>query len=325
MSVVRDAVVVGAGWSGLKAATELSEAGFDVLVLEKSRGPGGRSATRRADGARFDHGAQYFTARSAAFARRLQRWRDDGLVQAWRPRLAVLGDRDKHHDPEETLRFVAVPGMNAVCKHLAEPLDCRYEIRVAELQCDESWRLTLADGEVIEARRLVLTAPPAQAAALLGATDPLHDRLAAVAFAPCITAMLSFDEPFDPGFDAAFVNVDCPLSWVACNSTKPGRNGHDWVLHATGDWSRDHLEEGFDELAGRLADAFSRIVDESLPATRVRTAHRWRYAQALEPADDGAIVDAERRLAIAGDWLAGSRIEGAWTSGRKAGQALAQR
>jgi len=323
MSVVRDAVVVGAGWSGLKAATELSEAGFDVLVLEKSRGPGGRSATRRADGARFDHGAQYFTARSAAFGRRLQQWRDDGLVQAWRPRLAVLGDRDQHHDPEDTLRFVAVPGMNAVCKYLAESLDCRYESRVAELRFDEIWRLTLADGEVIDARRLVLTAPPAQTAALLGATDPLYDRLAGVAFAPCITAMLSFDEPFDPGFDAAFVNVDSPLSWVACNSTKPGRNGHDWVLHATATWSHDHLKQDFDALADRLADAFSWIVDRSLPAMRVRTAHRWRYAQALEPADDGAIFDAERRLAIAGDWLAGSRIEGAWTSGRKAGQAIA--
>lgn len=321
--MIRDAVIVGAGWSGLKAATELTGAGHEVLVLEKSRGPGGRSATRRADGARFDHGAQYFTARTAAFGRRLQQWRDDGLVQAWRPRLAVLGDRDKHHDPEDTLRFVAVPGMNAVCKHLAEPLDRRYETRVAELNFDESWRLALADGEIIEARRLVITAPPAQAAALLGATDPLHDRLAAVAFAPCIAAMLSFDEPFDPGFDAAFVNVDSPLSWVACNSTKPGRNGHDWVLHATATWSRDHLEDDLDALADRLAAAFARVVERSLPATRVRAAHRWRYAQAVDPADDGALIDADRRLAIAGDWLAGSRIEGAWTSGRKAGQALA--
>lgn len=321
--MIRDAVVIGAGWAGLKAATELSAAGHKVLVLEKSRGAGGRSATRRIDGARFDHGAQYFTARSAAFGRRLQQWRDAGLVQPWKPRLAVIGGRAGHGNPEDTPRFVGVPGMNAVCRQLAEPLECRYRQRVTGVRLDQVWQVSLDDGESIEARRLVVTAPPAQAAELLGATDPLHERLSAVAFNPCIAVMLDFEQAFDPGFDAAFVNTDGALAWIARDSSKPGRDGNAWLLHAGADWSRDHLEESFDDLAARLAAAFGEVVGEALPASRVCAAHRWRYSQAVEAFDDGALVDTERRLAIAGDWLAGSRIEGAWTSGRKAGQALA--
>lgn len=323
-TLIRDAVVIGAGWAGLKAATELSAAGYGVLVLEKSRGPGGRSATRRLEGERFDHGAQYFTARSAAFGRRLQQWRDEGLVQPWKPRLAVIGGRSGHSDPDDTLRFVAVPGMNAVCRHLAEPLECRYRQRVTELRYDGTWRLEIEEGEAIEARRLVISAPPAQAAALLGAGDPLHDRLAGVVFDPCIAAMLSFDGDFDPGFDAAFVNTESPLAWIANNTSKPGRDGRAWLLHAGADWSRAHLECDFDDLSVRLTEAFSDLIDADLPATRVRAAHRWRYAQVANRYDEGAIVDPERRLAIAGDWLAGSRIEGAWTSGRKAGEAIAE-
>jgi len=322
--VIRDAVVIGAGWAGLKAATELSSAGHDVLVLEKSRGPGGRSATRRMDGARFDHGAQYFTARSAAFGRRLQRWRDDGLVQPWKPRLAVIGDRTDHHDPDGTPRFVAVPGMSAVCRHLAESVTCRYGRRVAELRFDGTWRLGLEDGGAVETRRLVISAPPAQAAALLGASDPLYDRLAAVDFDPCIAAMLAFEQSFDPGFDAAFVNTAGALSWIAHDSSKPGRGGQAWVLHAGGDWSRARFDEDADGLAACLAEAFAGLVGGALPDTRVRAVHRWRYAQVVAPLDAGSLVDVERRLAIAGDWLAGSRIEGAWMSGRKAGQALAR-
>ena len=58
--------VVGAGMSGLVVARRLAAFG-NVRVFEKSRGPGGRMLTRYADAFEFDHGAQYFTARSNAF------------------------------------------------------------------------------------------------------------------------------------------------------------------------------------------------------------------------------------------------------------------
>lgn len=323
-----DTAIIGAGWAGLTAARVLAGAGREAVVLEKSRGPGGRSATRRGDGVRFDHGAQYFTVRGAAFGRHLQQWRDAGLVEPWRPRLAVFGeksaDRAAHRDREETRRFVAVPRMNAVCRHLAEGLDCRFGTRVSALEYDRHWRLELDSGESLHARRLLLTAPPAQVAGLLGEADPLHAELARVSFRPCIAGMLSFESAFDPGFDAAFVNRSDVLSWIACDSSKPRRAGRNWVLHATAAWSRAHLERPLDDSAAQLAAALAELVDETLPATDVQLAHRWRYAQAGEPQERGHIGDEARRLAIAGDWLAGSRIEGAWTSGRKAGQWLAR-
>ena len=51
-------VIVGAGIAGLLAARRLRTAGCDVLVLEKSRGFGGRMATKRVGAAVFDQGAQ---------------------------------------------------------------------------------------------------------------------------------------------------------------------------------------------------------------------------------------------------------------------------
>lgn len=319
-----DTLVIGAGWAGLTAARVMAGAGREVVVIEKSRGPGGRSATRRFGGARFDHGAQYFTVRSAAFGRQLQQWQDAGLVQPWRPRLAVIGDKSAHSDPEAVSRFVAVPGMNAVCRHLAADLDCRFEQRVASLEFDREWHLGLESGERLQARRLLITAPPAQAAALLGEADPFYEPLAGIAFDPCIAGMLSFRKHFDPGFDAAFINQSGALSWVARNSSKPGRAGSDWVLHASADWSQAQLDAPADQQASQLIDAFGNLVGETLPATVHCTAHRWRYSQACFPLERGAIMDEDRRLAIAGDWLSGSRVEGAWISGRKAGEWLAR-
>lgn len=318
-----DAIVIGAGWSGLTAAEELRQAGMSVLVLEKSRGPGGRSATRRSRHGRFDHGAQYFTARGGAFARQLQQWRDAGWVEAWRPRLAVLGGGEAHGNPEETARFVAVPGMNGVCKLLAKQLECRFSTRIESLRFDGGWKLQTDTGELLETRRLLLTAPAPQAAVLLGAEDPLTATLQQITFDPCLAAMVSFAAPVQTEYDAAFVNLESPLAWVARNSSKPGRDGQNWVLHATPQWSQRHLEQDPDTIAERLLQAFAELVSTSLPDSRELLGHRWRYALATNPRGEGVISDPERRLAIAGDWLAGNRVEGAWVSGRKAGQWLA--
>jgi monoamine oxidase len=55
-----DVIVVGAGFSGLSAATELMGAGRDVVLLEARGRVGGRvESVRLADGARIDSGGQF--------------------------------------------------------------------------------------------------------------------------------------------------------------------------------------------------------------------------------------------------------------------------
>ena len=56
-----DVAVIGAGIAGLTAARHLHQAGYRILVLEKSRGLGGRLATRRVDGQPIDHGCRYIS------------------------------------------------------------------------------------------------------------------------------------------------------------------------------------------------------------------------------------------------------------------------
>ena len=119
--------VVGAGISGLTAASRLARGGCAVTVYETGRGPGGRTSTRRAgpDGAgwQFDHGAQYFAAKDPAFRAIVEDWRAEGLVAEW---TGVFGTLDAttgtfvREDGSETKeRWVGTPSMNAVAKGLA--------------------------------------------------------------------------------------------------------------------------------------------------------------------------------------------------------------
>ena len=323
---MHDVCIIGAGWSGLAAANDLSTAGLDVVVVEKARGPGGRCATRRQGRFSFDHGGQYFTARSTAFADQVSDWRSEGLVEPWQPKIKVFGPRPDQAGTAPADRFVATPAMNTVLKSLASKLDCRFSCRVSGLQFENgAWRLRPDQSdEVINARSLIVTAPPEQSAVLLKKVSGLSSTIASVPMNPCWALMLGFEDDLDCDFDAAFVN-EGPVAWLARNSSKPGRSGESWVIHASAEWSAQHLEDDSDCVTDALLQAFCEKVPAALEnQPSLVQAHRWRYALAPAPLSQDCLTDAGRHLVVAGDWCAGNRIEGAWFSGRAAAQAVRQ-
>ena len=94
-------VVVGAGISGCVCGYELSKAGHEVVVVEKGRGVGGRMATRRMQGARIDHGAQFLTVRSPRMLTLLEQWKASQSV--------ILGERIPDRPDLPTGFVIGVP------------------------------------------------------------------------------------------------------------------------------------------------------------------------------------------------------------------------
>jgi renalase len=302
--------------TGVTAARTLSHQGHDVVVVDKARGPGGRMSTRRNADLRFDHGAQYFTARDPRFLQQIGAWQKRGLVRVWNARIATIGDRVGSKKSQSTERFVAVPGMSAICSELARELaDCRFNWAVRKLKrLEKGWILTSDERQTLECDALVITTPPEQARKLLA--DPEADELiSGVEMMPCWALMFVLAEPMFAEYDAAFVNQG-PLSWVSSQCSRPERpSANAWVLHASPEWSSIHLEKSADEVRDRLIEA-ARELPLSQPFTvKSAVAHRWRYALAREPLHCGAIWLGPKNLALAGDWCNGSRVEGAFLSG----------
>jgi len=316
----RTAAIIGAGISGLACAQQLRAAGIDVTVFEKSRGLGGRLATRRLDsGAAFDHGAQYFTARDPRFLARANEWIAAGAASLWNGRIVSLDQGTIADFAEPRERYVGVPAMNAIAKALAAGLVVRTNITVQAIARTESgWQLTDNTGQQHGPFELLLsTAPPIQSRALLGShSAALDQKLSSVVMDPCWTVMLQAKEPLALSFDGAFVR-NSPLSWIARNSSKPSRSAEAdcWVLQASGAWSREHLEESADAIAATLTAEFWQVLQTSPQALEFVTAHRWRYAAPQEPLPEGCLWDPELALGACGDWCGGSRVEGAYLSG----------
>lgn len=326
MKNIRTVGIIGAGIAGLACAQALRSSGVQVTVLEKSRGVGGRVATRRLDsGVTFDHGAQYFTVRDPAFKSQVKQWCDGGAAGLWQGRTVAVrqGVITDLAEPREC--YVGIPGMNAIAKSLAIGMDVRTEVTVQTIQrLDRKWQIEDNTGRLHgQYDLLISTAPPPQTAKLIGDhSTTLCKAIGTVSMAPCWAVMLQMCERLQTPFDAAFVH-DSPLSWVARNSSKPERVASDcWVLHAAPAWSRDHLEESAETIARTLNTEFWKAIAQAPQPFEFAIAHRWRYALPQEPLPQQYLLDGDLHLAACGDWCNGPRVEGAFLSGLALAEAV---
>jgi predicted NAD/FAD-dependent oxidoreductase len=220
--------------------------------------------------------------------------------------------------------------MSALGRGLAADLTVHSGARIRSLAREDegTWMLAFEDeSRAGPFEAVVLTCPAPQAAELLGEAHPkLAEVCANARILPCWSVLVAFDRPVDCDLDAAFVD-DEVLSWMARESSKPGRPRvpECWTLHAAPDWSAHHLERPPGAVAEMVLDRFRKIVGGPGDTPVHLQAHRWRYARAAQPVGGGEPwIDCAGRIALAGDWLRGDRIEDAFLSGHATGSELAR-
>jgi predicted NAD/FAD-dependent oxidoreductase len=312
--------VVGAGIAGLTCARDLAKAGHQVTVFEKSGAPGGRAATRITELGSFDHGAQFFTARDAAFVTMLADLTEAGCVLPWTPRVAAGSDAQRW--------LVGAPGMRSIGELLAKGLDVRYETVVTRLERLDSrgpsrWALRCVTGEPVPQPievteglfdAVVIAVPAPQARDLLDVVPALHQRLRGVTLLPCWALMLGFAERLDCDLDAIF--VDGPrISFLARDSSKPGRrSGERWVAHAAHAWSEEHLNDDPADVLVKMVKAFRDASGSPVQPVHA-VVHRWRYSRVDQALGEAFLWDQRQSIGVCGDWCLGARLEFAWQSG----------
>lgn len=308
-----DVIVVGAGISGLAAARELSSHGRSVAILEKSRGVGGRLATRRLDGECFDHGAPFVQTSGGAFEGEIQSWLGRGTAREW------FRDQDGS-------RYVGLESMNALAKDLSGRLEVFRQQLVTRLRFDNSaFAVECQGGAVWTASAVVLSCPLPQAIQItqsssLGLDRSLISRLGAVSYDPCATLLLRLKGGCgvaSPGFARLLNPVLDTVTDVFQKGTseRPGL-----VFHSTAVFAEENYERERSEIAERMIAAaqalFSFEVEEHY-------LHLWRYARRKGEGAGGLFAHANScPLFFAGDGFGAASIEGAFVSGKSVAQAI---
>ncbi len=306
-------LIIGAGVAGLTAARRLVDKGIGTVILDKGRAPGGRMATRTVGDARFDHGAQHFSARSAQFAAEVAAWTEQGLVREWF-RSASRTTPDRRIEP----RYVGRGGMRRIPEALAEGLNVQTGATVERLLAVDGKVAGVVGGNLAAVGVAVILTPPVpQTRRLLEAggaalPDRVARMLAGVEYDPCLAMMASLDGPSGLP-DGHRSPGNGPIAWMGDNHHKGASAVPAVTVHATPEFSVAHLEEPPEQWLGKLRHAAAVHCNSRIVAV---TGHRWRYAQPRSTFEAGAVgCDVGFPAVIAGEAFSGARVEGAYMSG----------
>ena len=309
--------VVGAGLAGLSFAHFLHHKA-DITLFEKSRGVGGRLATRRTGDTQFDHGAQFFTCRSDILQTLIDDEDFSGDVNIWSPKLITLSNGEKPFKREWfEPHYVGCPTMTSLPKRMAQNFDVQLETRVEEIsRSGNGWQLSTEAGAALGNFDWVVAAMPAPQANTLFKSQFAHQaQIESAVMSPCFSLMLKLKATPEFNFDAAVVR-ESPVAWIANSCSKPGRKAAPALLiHSSNDWAKDHIEDAEEDIKATLLTALMELVPLQTSDIEDIGLHRWRYAKVETEVGEDFLIDESAQLAAIGDWCAGNRAEDAFLSG----------
>ncbi|MBE9095698.1 NAD(P)/FAD-dependent oxidoreductase [Tychonema sp. LEGE 07203] len=331
-----DVVAIGAGMAGLICARQLCLAGYSVAVVEKSRGPGGRVATRRVQGTRADHGARYLEPQGAAVQALIDVLVDRQILKLWTDSAAEFRQGEISAIPCSC--YVAPAGMNTLGKYIAEGLDIWYGRRVKAISRTDNqmWRLSLEvtddnleTPQELFAKAVVVAIPAPQALMFLdseiGLSPDFIDKLRSVEYDPCITVMAGYPaarnvelSDLNPQWKSVSFPDDSDLAWVGLDSSKRRESQQPvFVVHSSANFAERYLEAAdLDAVGGELLDRTSEYLMPWLNEPEWLQVHRWRYAFCRNPLPVACLPAAGTLpLVCAGDLCGEGQIEAALRSG----------
>ncbi|WP_066015027.1 NAD(P)/FAD-dependent oxidoreductase [Endozoicomonas atrinae] len=311
--------LIGAGLSGIKAASLLIDLGHEVTVFEKSRGLGGRLANRRTAWGKLDIGAQYFTARDPDFQKQVELWLQASVVQVWDFSPYCVEQGKLIPSPDETVRYTGSPLMNQLVYCSSNGLMVNFQCAVTAVEkLRKGWRLFTSNGEVFsDFDWLIVSSPAEQSRALLeNCSDVMTDVPEAV-HQPCWAVGLATRGEAPESVQGIF--GDDTVRWASRLSNRPGFiKAPDiddvWMLHFSPEWSEQQGKETPVDIGQTGLEWLQKIMDTELDKS-AEYRHYWRYAN-IKPVtfDKSYLLDEHQRLSVIGAWCAGGRVEGAWLS-----------
>lgn len=299
--------IIGAGMAGIIAARSLTAAGHSVQVFEKSRGSGGRLASKRSDMGRVNLGAQAFSATDPLFLEELNSWQQAGWVERC---------------TADSSYWTGTPYMSALTRNLLSDINTHFACEIRTLSHHRDGWLLHDQHEQTHGpfQQLIVAIPAPQAEVLLDNCAPeLAEQAACVDMQPVWMVALGFKQPIALTNNLELLNNEA-IAEVIHTPQSTGHPMQTVMLRANEKWTKEHLLSQREQVIAALTASFATLLDTPLPTADSAFAHRWLYAFGALAKPSTLLADVQRGLYIAGDWCSYGDVYSAWQSGKQAAQ-----
>jgi len=317
-----DVAVVGAGISGLVCAQQLHQGGYRVVVVEKSRGLGGRVTTRRLHDTCADRGLSYLIPNGELTKSFVELLKAQEVLTVWTDTAHELSTDFQLNAIKGSPLYVAPNGLSAIARFLANNLDIQLERRLVNLSLNKNcWHLQFeADNTEVVAKAVVVAIPAPQALTLLEpfASPLVLDSLRSVEFSACISVIAGYPANMPlPSWQALTVIDDDTLAWIGNDSSKRSEmRSPVFVFHSSAKFAQNSIDtEDLQPVGQQLLNKAAKLFPEFANPDWLQC-DRWRYAFATKPLAANCLnVNTLQPLVCCGDWCGGLNLEGAMRSG----------
>ena len=305
--------IIGSGFSSAVLSKNLKEK--DVLIFDKSRGPGGRSSTRRVEHVGvFDHGLQFICQKKKEFKLFLKQHLTS-FVKEWDGEFILFEDNKKI----EKKKYIGKSGNNDFVKKLISS-NVHYQKELLSIEKkDKKWLLEFNDNSKQECEKLILTIPLEQCKKII---LPLNLDLKVIgSMEPNLTAMIAFDKSLGISANGYRFEKNSILGWAANESSKIRSENNSnlelWTLQS----SLFFAQKKFQDYRSNKEEVINLMVGEFLNLFNIKNTkivhkdiHGWLYAFKKENFSHKFYWNEEINLGICGDWMCGSKAEDSWSS-----------
>lgn len=301
----RKVIIIGAGAAGLTCAKRLIENGFEVSIFDKSRGLGGRMASRRIKNGGFNHGAS-----------RIPNFRNQKSVPEHLKKLLETAF-EKKILIEQGNAFTAFASMKTFTSYLSEGIDVqKYSELISVTRVDAGIELQLNNASKVQVNEafLIFAIPQPQLLALLQNDFPeIFILIQAAKMRASVAGLFAFDKKIL--LNQSFLENER----IYCFHENSRIGQHFmldcWTIHSKNSYGKKlgHLDKA--KIKEHLFEDFEQLASNNLPQPIYAEGHRWRYGFTKKALNKNFIFHRQNKIGICGDWCRGDNVLDALISG----------
>ena len=319
---MKNVAVIGAGITGITLANLLQKK-VNLTVYEKSRGVGGRMATRRAEPYQFNHGAQYFKIENKAFKDFLYPLIKNKIIKPWEAKHIEIFNKEviKRVNINNKIYYTAETKMNSVVKCLINnSFSTKLLCKIMKIKKENNKWFIIDSDKVAYGPYdwIFVTIPPHQAIEILNNNFKFLEIIKKIKMRSCYSLMLGFTKINQFNFDTALF-LDEDVKWLSINKKYHEKKEYcNLLINSSYDFAEKNINGLKDKIANYLIKQVSNIFNCELNNYEHKALHFWKYAMSENSNNLGSLIDENLKVTVCGDWCMNGKVEGGFLSAQDA-------